>query len=79
MEEFAKGKPGGVDGNGTPINFGLVDLEIAPDGSLVFSDHNQGIWRLFYDPTNDYKKNGPPSLKPKRIVWPSDQAAFLKT
>ena len=79
MEEFAKGKPGGVDGNGTPINFGLVDLEIAPDGSLVFSDHNQGIWRVFYDPTNDYKKNGPPSLKPKRIVWPSDQAAFLKT
>ena len=79
VEEFAKGKPGGVDGNGTPINFGLVDLEIAPDGSLVFSDHNQGIWRLFYDPTNDYKKNGPPSLKPKHIAWPSDQAAFLKT
>ncbi|MFT5189815.1 MAG: putative heme-binding domain-containing protein [Verrucomicrobiales bacterium] len=35
------------------IGFGVVDVEVAPDGSLMISDHNQGVWRLFYDPDSD--------------------------
>jgi len=27
-----------------------VDIEVAPDGSLFLSDHNQGIWRILHDP-----------------------------
>ena len=35
------------------IGFGVVAVEVAPDGSLMISDHNQGVWRLFYDPNSD--------------------------
>ena len=39
-EVFAKPKPK------SGIGFGLVDVEVAPDGSLYLSDHGQGIWRI---------------------------------
>ena len=35
------------------LGFGVVDVAVAPDGSLMISDHNQGVWRLFYDPNSD--------------------------
>ena len=49
MSHLAKPKPGAKDARGGRINFGLVDVDVAPDGSLLISDHNQGIWRIFYD------------------------------
>ncbi len=30
-------------------SFALVDVEVAPDGSLMLTGHGQGIWRLFYN------------------------------
>lgn len=41
------------------LGFGVVDVDVAPDGSLMISDHNQGVWRLFYDPELD---GAPPAL-----------------
>jgi putative heme-binding domain-containing protein len=48
METLARPNPGALDANGKPINFALVDVTVAPDGSLFITDHNQGIWRLSY-------------------------------
>jgi len=48
MQTLAKPKPGATDATGKPISFALVDVKVAPDGSLVISDHNQGVWRLYY-------------------------------
>ena len=48
METLARPKPGARDRAGKLINFALVDVEVAPDGSLFISDHNQGIWRLYF-------------------------------
>lgn len=50
METLASPKPGARDAEGDVINFALVDVEVAPDGSLFVTDHNQGIWRIIYDP-----------------------------
>src|SRR5262245_10227541 len=52
MEVLAKPKPGARDAAGKPINFALVDVEVAPDGSLYLSDHNQGVWRIYYNNSN---------------------------
>ena len=49
MEVLARPKPGARDAAGKPVNFALVDVAVAPDGSLVVTDHNQGIWRIFYE------------------------------
>jgi putative heme-binding domain-containing protein len=51
METLVRPKPEARDETGKPISFALVDVEVAPDGSLFLSDHNQGIWRLTYGPT----------------------------
>ncbi|HMJ65768.1 MAG TPA: hypothetical protein VK615_10480, partial [Candidatus Binatia bacterium] len=48
METLARPKPDGRDAAGKPISFALVDIEVAPDGSVLVSDHNQGIWRIVY-------------------------------
>ena len=48
MDVLARPKPGALDENGGPISFALVDIEVAPDGSLYVSDHNQGIWRITF-------------------------------
>ncbi len=58
IETLARPKPGARDENDTPINFALVDVEVAPDGSLFVTDHNQGIWRILYDPAK--QAAGPP-------------------
>ena len=50
MEVLARPKPAARDSAGKLIQFALVDIEVAPDGSLFLSDHNQGIWRILYDP-----------------------------
>ncbi len=65
MEVVAKPKPGARDATGKPINFALVDVEVAPDGSLYLSDHNQGVWRIHYSK----KKAVPPT--------PTDAATAL--
>lgn len=61
METLARPRPGALDRDGRPINFALVDAEVAPDGSLFITDHNQGIWRLIYDP----ERSGPRPIQPK--------------
>lgn len=48
METLARPKPGARDGHGRLINFALIDADVAPDGSLFLSDHNQGIWRIYF-------------------------------
>jgi hypothetical protein len=49
---LARPKPGARDAAGKPINFALVDVEVAPDGSLYLSDHNQGVWRIYCSESN---------------------------
>jgi putative heme-binding domain-containing protein len=66
METLARPNPNAKDSSGHPISFALVDIDVAPDGSLYLTEHNQGIWRIFYDP----KKTGalPTGLiKPKSV------------
>ncbi len=46
METLARPRPEARDADGKPISFALVDVAIAPDGSLFLSEHNQGIWRI---------------------------------
>lgn len=46
METLARPRPGARDAAGRPISFALVDIAVAPDGSLFLSEHNQGIWRI---------------------------------
>ncbi|PYJ95878.1 MAG: hypothetical protein DME23_22475 [Verrucomicrobia bacterium] len=48
METVARPKPGARNATDKPINFALVDVAVAPDGSLFVTDHNQGIWRIYY-------------------------------
>lgn len=64
LTELARAKPGAKDARGNPINFALVDIDVAPDGSLFASDHNQGIWRIFYDPDDN------PTVPPIAPTWP---------
>lgn len=66
METLVRPKSGAKDSAGHAINFALVDIDVAPDGSLYVTDHNQGIWRIIYDP----EKKGaahPTLVKPKSI------------
>ena len=82
METLARPRPGGRDATGKPINFALVDVAVAPDGSLFVTDHNQGIWRIWYQSApgvaapsaNEVGRTGDLSalLSPPQIVppWP---------
>ncbi|MEE3055303.1 MAG: HEAT repeat domain-containing protein [Planctomycetota bacterium] len=58
MTVFAQAKQGAKDHKGGRINFALVDVDVAPDGSILLTDHNQGVWRIFYDPAEK------PAIKP---------------
>ena len=49
METLAKCKAHAQDQDGLAISFALVDVDVAPDGSILITDHNQGVWRIFYD------------------------------
>jgi len=60
LTELAKAKAGAKDENGRAINFALVDVDVAPDGSIMVTDHNQGVWRIFYAPEKTPKI---PSIK----------------
>lgn len=60
VEVFAIPRDGGVDAQGQPIDFALVDIEVGPDGSLYLTDHSQGIWRIVYDPNGQI---GAPEVK----------------
>ncbi|HTD85652.1 MAG TPA: HEAT repeat domain-containing protein, partial [Candidatus Binatia bacterium] len=51
METLARPKPNAREKSGKRIQFALVAIAIAPDGSLYLSDHNQGIWRITCDRT----------------------------
>ena len=59
METLARPKPNARDKSGKRIQFALVDIATAPDGSLYLSDHNQGIWRI----SCDTKGRGPIETK----------------
>jgi putative heme-binding domain-containing protein len=62
METLAKPKAGARDADGRPINFALIDVAVAPDGSLFLSDHNQGIWRLCHVPGTPHHARPPPMV-----------------
>jgi putative heme-binding domain-containing protein len=62
MEVLTRPKPDARDAAGKPISFALVDVEVAPDGSIFLSDHNQGIWRIVYgNPQEHFSKMPPPA------------------
>ena len=62
LTELAKAKGGAKDASNKSINFALVDVDVAPDGSIMITDHNQGVWRIFYDPR---EKPKPPPIVPE--------------
>lgn len=62
METLVRPKPGARDAAGKPISFALVDIDVAPDGSIFLSDHNQGIWRIVYGNQQEhFSKMQPPT------------------
>ena len=67
LTELAKAKPNARDASGRPINFALVDVTVSPDGSLLLTDHNQGVWRLFYD------TNQPPRIPALALPEATDE------
>ncbi len=71
LTELAKAKPGAKDQNGRSINFALVDVDVAPDGSIMVTDHNQGVWRIFYDPA------AKPEVPPVAANWPIPTSDLL--
>jgi len=64
-EVFAEPRPGAKTAKGQRIQFALVDVAVAPDGSIFLSDHNQGVWRVFFDPDKKLSKDGAPAIAPK--------------
>jgi len=66
METLARPKPSARDAEGKPINFALVDAEVAPDGSLFMTDHNQGIWRIYYRAADILSAGGVGETPPAR-------------
>ncbi len=77
-EILVKPKPGARDEGGRRIAFGLVDVAVAPDGSLFLSEHNQGVWRVIWDPDRKKTVNGAPAVSPPRKELPGDDAAKLE-
>lgn len=78
MEVLARPKPGARDPAGRPVLFAAVDIEVAPDGSLFISEHNQGIWRIFYDPDKSLSARGPPPVVPAFPEIGQDSRAQLQ-
>ncbi|HKX63405.1 MAG TPA: HEAT repeat domain-containing protein [Verrucomicrobiae bacterium] len=76
MEVAVRPKPGARDAAERPINFALVDVEVAPDGSVFLSDHNQGLWRVFHD---GQKSGTPiPAVRPNRPPLPDNSKDRLE-
>jgi putative heme-binding domain-containing protein len=76
MDTLIRPKPGARDAQDRPINFALVDVEVAPDGSLIVSDHNQGLWRIFYGTCAP--KGTIPKLWPGKKVIPTERQSLLR-
>lgn len=76
METLVRPKEGARDALDRPINFALVDIDVAPDGSLLLSDHNQGLWRVFYAPKNASPPI--PPLAPDATPLPRKKADLLE-
>ncbi len=74
METLAEVKTNAIDQDGAAINFALVDVEVAPDGSILLTDHNQGVWRIFYD------KATTPTIPPivPRVALAADRQMSLQ-
>ena len=70
LTELARARPGAQDAQGRDVNFGLVDVTVAPDGSLLVTDHSQGVWRIFYDASQT------PTVPPLNVI-PSEENASL--
>jgi len=67
MEVLAKPRPNARDADGKPINFALVDCAVGPDGSLFLTDHNQGVWRIYFDGGSHDASRSVPTIIPD---WP---------
>ncbi|PYM13509.1 MAG: hypothetical protein DME18_08870 [Verrucomicrobia bacterium] len=93
METLARPKPGARDATDKPINFALVDVTVAPDGSLFLTDHNQGIWRIYYQSgagvppasSSEEKRTGEtpvplsaPRIVPKRARLPTNLKQLIE-
>ena len=78
METLAKPKPGALDADGKPINFALVDVAVAPDGSLFVTDHNQGIWRIFYETNRRTAGMKMPAIVPPWPEWSKDPLVHVQ-
>jgi putative heme-binding domain-containing protein len=77
-EILVKPEPGAKDGSGRRIAFGLVDIAIAPDGSLFLSEHNQGVWRVLWDPDGTRTAKGAPAVAPRPGELPDGEDAKLE-
>jgi putative heme-binding domain-containing protein len=77
METLVRPRPGARDTDGKLINFALVDVAVAPDGSLFASDHNQGIWRIVHDSTAG-RLSTPPAIVPSWPALPNQPAELLE-
>jgi putative heme-binding domain-containing protein len=77
MEVLARPRAGARDDQGRRIDFALVDIAVAPGGSLFLSDHNQGVWRLLYDPDGKLTAGGAPPIAPRWPELPASREALL--
>ncbi len=75
MTVLIDGKPNAKGAGGRRINFAAVDCIVAADGSLLVSDHNQGVWRVFYDESETPEI---PQLLPARPTPAGGQRELLK-
>ncbi len=78
MDVLIKPKAKAVDTAGQPIDFAVVDVTIAPDGSLLLSDHNQGLWRLFYRVNAEYPEESIPALLPGPTTIKGSRAELIE-
>ena len=79
MEILATPKPNAKDAAGQTIDFALVDATVAPDGSLFISDHNQGIWRLFYQSPQEGESVRIPALLPAAPKFQGSRTEIIET
>ena len=78
MEILAKPNTDAIDATGQPIDFAVVDVTIAPDGSLLISDHNQGLWRLFYQEIDQHSNDSVPPLLPAPPTFKGSRAELIE-
>lgn len=72
MTTLVDGRADSKEQHGGRINLAAVDVIVAPDGSLLISDHGQGVWRVFYDERSD------PPIPPLAAAL-ADRAASAQT